>query len=59
LNLHLMRLPPALIDYVILHELVHTIHRNHGKEFWKMLDRLTGNARGMAKEMKMYHTEIF
>ena len=34
LNLHLMRLPDHLVDYVIIHELVHTKVKNHGKDFW-------------------------
>ena len=45
LNLQLMRLPQHLIDYIILHELAHTVHRNHSKNFWNLLNKLTGNAR--------------
>jgi predicted metal-dependent hydrolase len=33
LNLHLMRLSDRLIDFVIVHELVHTKIRNHGPNF--------------------------
>lgn len=40
LNLNLMRLPDDLRDYVILHELAHLRHRNHGPEFHALLDRL-------------------
>ena len=54
LNIHLMRLPDHLIDYVILHELVHTVHKNHGKMFWKMLDELCGDARNLRKQMGNY-----
>jgi len=42
LNSWLVLLPDHLADYVILHELVHTLHRNHGKKFWESLDRHTG-----------------
>ena len=53
LSLHLMRLPDHLIDYIILHELAHTRHMNHGEGFWKLLDQLTnGKAKQLNKEMK-------
>jgi hypothetical protein len=59
LNIHLMRLPDHLIDYVILHELIHTIHKNHGVHFWKSLDEVTGNAKPLANEMKKYRTQDY
>ena len=59
LNIHLMRLPDHLVDYVILHELIHTVHKNHGKQFWKALDDVSGNARLLAKEMKTYRTRVY
>lgn len=40
LNLNLMRLPQELSDYVILHELCHLRHPNHGEEFHRLLDSL-------------------
>ena len=30
----LMRYPPAAIDYVVVHELAHITHKNHGASFW-------------------------
>lgn len=59
LNLHLMRLPEHLRDYVILHELAHTIEKNHGPGFWKLLDQISGDARGLDREMKKYRIDIF
>ncbi|MCF8242884.1 MAG: M48 family metallopeptidase [Melioribacteraceae bacterium] len=53
-SVHLMQLPNHLIDYVILHELAHTIEKNHSVKFWKLLDSFTGNAKKLDKELKKY-----
>lgn len=37
LNLNLLRAEVPLIDYVIVHELCHLEHMNHGKGFYKLL----------------------
>lgn len=34
LNASLVQLPYELVEYVTYHELAHTKHLNHGKEFW-------------------------
>ena len=53
LNSWLVMLPDHLADYVILHELVHTIHKDHGAGFWKELDRATGGkAKALRNELK-------
>lgn len=55
LSLYLMILPAHLRDYVILHELAHTIHHNHSKQFHSLVDRLTcGAEKQLAKELREY-----
>lgn len=57
LNINLMKLPDHLVDYIILHELSHTLVKNHGGEFYFVLNRVTDNrARELAKEVKKYTT---
>jgi hypothetical protein len=59
LNLHLMRVPEHLIDYVLVHELVHTVVKNHGEKFWMLLEQCYPNARKADKEMNNYRTQTF
>lgn len=59
LSVHLMRLPDHLIDYVILHELAHTVHLNHSNRFWDLLDEVTGGAKILDKELKKYRIAIY
>lgn len=59
LSLHLMMLPDHLIDYVILHELTHTIYKNHGKQFWQYLDKITRGVSILEKEINSYRIGIF
>ena len=40
LNYLLLMAPMKVIDYVIIHELVHTIHRNHSIEFWSSVESI-------------------
>ena len=54
LNMNLLHLPSELMDYVLLHELVHTRVKNHGKEFWNELDTVVPNSRQVDQKLKDY-----
>jgi len=52
----LLLLPRHLADYVLLHELTHTLEMNHGTNFWLILNRLTdGKAIRLRNELKRFH----
>jgi len=58
LNVKLVLLPEGLVDYVILHELVHTRIHNHSKSFWEELDRYVGDSKGFASRLKEYDSSL-
>ncbi len=43
LNVELVKLPLALVDYVIVHELCHLFEFNHGRRFYQLLAKAMPN----------------
>lgn len=54
LNINLVRLPAALRDYTIVHELVHTRVKNHGPLFWAELARIIPDAKALDGELNRF-----
>lgn len=59
LNIYLMQLPWDLIDYVLYHELAHTVHHNHSDNFWIELQKNVPNFKNLRKSLKKYPTKVF
>ena len=54
LNIKVVHLPEELVGYVILHELVHTRVKNHGNDFWGMMNKLVGDGKAKAASLREY-----
>ena len=51
LNLWMIFLPNDLINYIILHELLHIKIKNHSKDFWAELEKMCKNPRLLNKRL--------
>jgi len=54
-NYKIASLPNDLMDYVIFHELTHTIVKNHSLKFWRMLDKYVKDSKALRKKLKYYN----
>jgi hypothetical protein len=48
----LVKARPALVDYVVCHELAHLRHMNHSREFWAEVARLCPEYRTLREELE-------
>ena len=58
-NWRLMLAPPAILDYVVVHELCHLTHMNHSKDFWAAVERILPDYKERRKWLKEHGNELF
>jgi predicted metal-dependent hydrolase len=58
LNIRLLLLPEELCNYVLLHELVHTMIKNHGPVFWREMHRSEPRAGELAALLRHYRLHL-
>jgi predicted metal-dependent hydrolase len=52
LNARLLFLPPDLVTYVLVHELCHTKHLNHGPRFWRLVESYIPDYRQLDRQLR-------
>ena len=58
LNLTLLLLPHRLVEYVVLHELCHTVELNHADAFWDLLQKHLPDALDRRKELRAAEQQL-
>ncbi len=51
-NYKMVFLPPHLVDYIVVHELCHLYHFNHGHEFWELVAKTIPHYAQCVSELK-------
>ena len=54
LNTHLVKLPSELVEYVVIHELCHSKHLNHGRGFQRLMDASLEDWRTLRTRLHSY-----
>lgn len=52
LNWRLIAYSPELMDYIIIHELAHLKHQNHGVRFWALVEKFCPNYKNLRQELR-------
>jgi len=55
LSTELIKLPDRYIEYVVIHELCHLRHHNHGSGFYRLLAEVCPDYVILRKELRRYH----
>ncbi len=57
-NYRLIFAPPAVLDYVVVHELCHLTHMNHSKDFWSMVASIMPDYKKHRQWLKEHGQEL-
>lgn len=58
LNCKLLFLPDHLVEYVLVHELCHTVHLNHSRQFWDLVKQFNPQCHQWRKELKQANRDV-
>ena len=52
MNWRIVQAPMRLVDYVVVHELVHLRHRGHGRDYWHAVGRVMPDYERRREELR-------
>jgi predicted metal-dependent hydrolase len=58
LNQKLIFLPPELVDYILVHELCHTVQMSHSIKFWALVEKVMPDYKQRRKLLREYEKKI-
>ena len=59
LNFRLVQMPPAVADYVLIHELTHLKQQNHGRRFWRLVEGACPSFRDAERWLRRHGRSLF
>ena len=59
LNFRLVQMPPAVAEYVLIHELMHLKQQNHGPRFWRLVAHACPSFRESERWLRKYGRSLF
>jgi predicted metal-dependent hydrolase len=54
-NRKLVMAPHEVVDYVVIHEVSHMVHRNHGRHFWELVGSFDPQYKNHRRWLKLNH----
>ena len=59
LNFRLVQMPPAVCDYVLLHELMHLRQQNHSRRYWRLVEAVCPDYRDAERWLRVEGRALF
>ncbi|MGH8638422.1 MAG: M48 family metallopeptidase [Burkholderiales bacterium] len=59
LNFRLVQMPPAVCEYVLLHELMHLCQQNHSRRYWRLVEEVCPDFRAAERWLRARGRSLF